>query len=100
MILPTKGIRADRALLSVGADVLRLLDEPKTVSRIWDEVRSAWEMRDGASRLSFDWFVLALDLLYVLGAVEMAQGRLSRRTSRTESKRLNPASSPSEGLGT
>ncbi|AEI63783.1 ABC-three component system middle component 6 [Corallococcus macrosporus] len=100
MILPTKGIRADRALLSVGADVLRLLDEPKTVSRIWDEVRSAWGLREGASRLSFDWFVLALDLLYVLGAVDMEHGRLVRRTSRTDSTRLKPAPAPSEGMGT
>ncbi len=40
MILPTKGIQADRALLAVGADILRLLDEPKTVSRLWDEMRA------------------------------------------------------------
>ncbi|NVJ09582.1 hypothetical protein HUW63_30700 [Myxococcus sp. AM001] len=98
MILPTKGIRADRALLSVGADVLRLLDEPKTVSRIWDEVRSAWSMREGASRLSFDWFVLALDLLYVLGAVDMEQGRLARRNSRSQGHESLP--SPSGELGT
>lgn len=75
MILPTKGIDSDRALLSVGAQVLRLLDEPKTVSLLWDELR---EERCGDSRLTFDWFVLATDLLYILGLVQLDRGRLSR----------------------
>lgn len=75
MILPTKGIDADRALLAVGGEILRLLDEPKTVSRLWDELR---EERRGASRMTFDWFVLSMDLLYALGLVQLDRGRLSR----------------------
>jgi hypothetical protein len=82
MILPTKGIRADRALLSVGADILRLLEEPKTVSRVWEEIRAWRDKSPTSSTLAFDWFVLALDLLYVLGAVELEQGRLVRRSVR------------------
>ncbi|MFP2930149.1 ABC-three component system middle component 6 [Pyxidicoccus sp. 3LG] len=81
MILPTKGIGADRALLSVGADILRLLDEPKTVSRIWDELRTARTRREATSTLGFDWFVLALDLLYIVGAVNLEQGRLFRSSA-------------------
>lgn len=75
MILPTKGIEPDRALLSVGAEVLRLLDEPKTVSRLWEELR---EGRREESRLTFDWFVLATDLLFAIGAVQLDRGRLVR----------------------
>ena len=33
MILPTKRLSVERALLSMGAEILRLLDEPKTRRR-------------------------------------------------------------------
>lgn len=75
MILPTKGIAPEQALLAVGARILKQLDRPKTVSRVWDEIRGLGTRR---VELRFDWFVLALDLLYTLGAIEMAQGRLRR----------------------
>jgi hypothetical protein len=74
VILPTKGIAADRALLSLGGEVLRRLDEPKTVSRVWDEMRRA--RMPLTSSLTFDWFVLALDLLCSLGAIQLEKGRL------------------------
>lgn len=92
MILPTKGIQADRALLAVGADILRLLDEPKTVSRLWDEMRAHRSKQPVPSTLSFDWFVLALDLLHAIGAVEMEQGRLIR--SATSVRSTTPGSLP------
>ncbi len=75
MILPTKGIPAGRALVSVGADVLRILTETKTVSRLWDDFRKS---APAATEVSFDWFVLSLDLLFVLGAVEFERGRVRR----------------------
>ena len=76
MILPTKGIAPDRALISVGARVLQLLSEPKTVSRVWDEIRTATPPLSG---ISFDWFVLSLDLLFAVGAIDLERGRLHRR---------------------
>ena len=75
MILPTKGIEADRALLSVGAEILRRLDETKTVSRLWEEFR---EERRECSRVTFEWFVLSMDLLFLLGLVELDHGRIGR----------------------
>ena len=39
MILPTKHVRPDRALIGVGAEVLEILKRPMTMSRLWDEVR-------------------------------------------------------------
>src|SRR5260370_4188117 len=39
MILPTKHVRPDRALIGVGAEVLEILKRPMTTSRLWDEVR-------------------------------------------------------------
>lgn len=80
MILPTKGLAADRALLSVGAEVLRRLDRPKTVSRLWDQVRH----RESSllETIPYDWFILALDLLYLWGAVEFEDGRIHRTRTR------------------
>ena len=36
MLLPTKGINPERALLVVGADLLHLLDSPATISGLWE----------------------------------------------------------------
>ena len=78
MILPTKGIVPRQALISIGADVLRLLSEVKTVSRLWDEFK-----RDGQGRnVPFDWFVLSLDLLFLVGAIELDRDRIRRCTPR------------------
>lgn len=72
MILPTKGIEEERALLALGADLVRLLTEPMTVSRLWELFQSTPRQ----TRVTFDWFVLSLDLLFALGALEMNRGRL------------------------
>lgn len=78
MILPTKRLDEDRALLSVGAEILGLLDEPKTVSRLWDELQRSRNQRFGVRTITYDWFVLALDLLYALGTLEMERGLLRK----------------------
>jgi len=75
MILPTKGIAPDKALLSIGALILNDLAEPKTVSRLWADLR---RVEDGPPDLTFDWFVLALDLLYLMGALEYLGGLVTR----------------------
>ena len=77
MILPTKGVASDRALLSIGADVLRRLDRPKTVSLLWDSVRD--RKSSLLETVSYDWFLLSLDLLYTLGAIDFEDGRISKR---------------------
>lgn len=78
MILPTKRIGQDRALIAIGAQVLACLREPKTVSRLWEEIKHARDPRLGFSPLSFDWFVLSLSFLYGVKAIEMNRGRIQR----------------------
>jgi len=83
MILPTKGLALDRALLSVGAEVLRRLDRPKTVSRLWDQVRN--RQSSLLESIPYDWFLLSLDFLYLCGAVDFEDGqihRINRRATR------------------
>ena len=78
MILPTKRLGQDRALLVVGGEILGLLSEPKTVSRLWEEVKRARSSRAGNPPLMYDWFVLALDFLYAVSAVEIEKGRIRK----------------------
>ncbi len=81
MILPTKRLRVERAMLTVGAEILELLTEPKTVSRLWDELGRVMSERSSTRIVNYDWFVLTLDLLYMLGVLEMDHGRI-RRTNQ------------------
>jgi hypothetical protein len=80
MILPTKKLRTENALIYLGGIILGLLNEPKTVSRVWDEFQKlrVRDLKLQSCDVSFDWFILALDLLYTLGTVKFRQGRLEK----------------------
>jgi hypothetical protein len=81
VILPTKTLPPSRCLLGVGANVLRLLGEPKPVSRLWPEFKAEYLPHADAPTVSFAWFVLSLDLLFALGAIELDHGRIVRSAS-------------------
>lgn len=75
MILPSKHLQQDRALLGVGGEILGHLDEERTVSELWERVRRA--RGPEATPLSFDWFLLALAFLYAVTAIDLADGVIS-----------------------
>lgn len=81
MILPTKRLTQDRSLLYVAAEILRLVNEPKTVSRLWKELQSFRSAQSGLAPLTYDWFVLALDLLFLINAVSIERGRIEKAAS-------------------
>ncbi|RYH16671.1 MAG: hypothetical protein EON54_28160 [Alcaligenaceae bacterium] len=83
MILPSKHLPQDRALLTVGGHVLTFLARPKTVSALWEELNRQVEGLGSTlpRRITYDWFLLALDLLYALGAIELDNGLVARRTA-------------------
>lgn len=72
MILPTKHIAEHETILGVGAVVLNHLSRPKTISELWDR------LRDDRTVGTYERFILALDLLYILGAIRFADGLLRR----------------------
>lgn len=82
MILPTKYLPQERALLSVGGDILTQLEEPRTVSELWDRVREIRNTKHNGATISFDWFILALNLLYAIAAVEYKDGLVRSEDSR------------------
>ncbi len=80
MILPTKKLRPENALIYLGGIVLGLLNESKTVSHVWEEFQKqrARDLNLPSCDVSFDWFILTLELLYTVGAIEFRQGRLEK----------------------
>ena len=78
MILPSKHLSADRALLTIGAEILSLLAEPKSASVLWEKTRQGKSAKQNPRPLSYTSFVLTLDLLFMMGAVEMKNNLISR----------------------
>ncbi|MBI1249323.1 hypothetical protein GC197_15945 [bacterium] len=78
MILPSKHLKTDRALIGIGGEVLQLLDQSKTVSRLWEEFRET-RSKQGKHVIGFDRFVLTLDMLYLFEAIDFDRGRILRR---------------------
>lgn len=81
MILPSKHLPQDRALLTVGAAILRRLSHPLTVSALWEQMPHSALGQKAPSPLGYDGFVLTLDLLFLLGAIELREGLVVRRVS-------------------
>jgi hypothetical protein len=77
MILPAKHIPPERSLSGIGADILRALDTPRTVSETWTRMKML--RLESASPITFDWFVLAISWLYSISAVKLEDGMLSRK---------------------
>ncbi len=65
MILPTKHIPTNQALIGAGAVILQELRTPKSVSALWEVVREV------SSIENYERFVLTLDMLYIIGVVEL-----------------------------
>lgn len=79
MILPTKRLRPDCCILGTGGEILSYLTEPKPVSRVWDEIKKAESTKSKkTSRITYDWFVLSLDFLYLLEIIEIRDGIIEK----------------------
>jgi len=70
MILPTKHIPQDEALIGVGASLLTTLSEPMTVSGLWQRAKKLPNVG------TFDRFALAASFLYIIGAIDLRDGLL------------------------
>ena len=72
MILPNKHISTRNSLLGLGSIVLMRLGYPRTVTSLWSDLSKVPEVA------TFERFVLALDLLYMIGAIELEEGLLRK----------------------
>lgn len=72
MILPSKHISEENALIGVGAILLKEMHHPQTVTSLWEKVR-------GYSAVGpYERFVLALDMLHITGVLTLSQGMIVR----------------------
>jgi len=80
MILPSKHLTQSRSLIGVGAGILVLLDSPQTVSALWNNFSEKYQSNFRTGSVSFDWFILSLDLLHAMKAIELKKGRIRRKS--------------------
>ena len=80
MIVPTKGINPHRALVTIGGEIVGTLEQPMTVSRLWITIRDRHNQSPD-TKIGFDWYILALDLLFSIDAVRLGEDNFLVRTS-------------------
>ncbi|MGW5752893.1 ABC-three component system middle component 6 [Nocardia rhamnosiphila] len=79
MLLPTKGVSPERALITVGSELLEELRDPISVSTLWERYSARHRKSEKPGRITFDWFSLALAALYAMGLIDAIEdGRLRR----------------------
>ena len=78
MILPTKHLNEERSVLRIGAEILLLLRNESTVSRLWVDFQKYRRDEVKITPVTYDWFILALDFLYVLEAIRFDNGKITR----------------------
>lgn len=78
MILPSKNLSEERALLTVGGKIISQLDRELSVSELWYRMKTLYRFEKHT--LTFDWFISALVMLYTISAVELESGLIRRST--------------------
>jgi hypothetical protein len=74
MILPTKTCSLSNSLLGFGTVILEVLTSPTTVTSLWEKIHNEEQ------QITFEKFILTLDLLYLLSVIEFDHGLLRRKT--------------------
>lgn len=78
MILPTKHLPPDRSLIFLSAEALSLIRKSSTVSSIWSDLKEKHKNEFRLGEIPYDWFVLSLDLLYMIGAIDEKDGLIRK----------------------
>ena len=77
MLMPTKHIKIENALIGVGAEILEELIVPKPVSTLFHDIQLRRQYNEMAI-IHFDWFLLAIDFLFIVGAVRFEFGLIKK----------------------
>lgn len=80
MLMPDKHINFSESLLGLGSFVLDALTVPQTIDDLWDRYGKSWKAGNYPSPHTFENLVLAIDVLFAVGAVhEPDQSGVLRR---------------------
>lgn len=72
MIMPTKYIKENDALIGVGATLLQHLSNKNNISSLWENVKHIESVG------TYERFVLGLDLLFLLGLIDIYKNEITR----------------------
>jgi hypothetical protein len=72
MIMPSKYLREDEALLGAGATLLHIINDRTSFSNLWEDAKNISVIGN------FERFVLALDLLFLLGLIDFIDNQVVR----------------------
>ena len=72
MIMPTKYLREDEALIGISASLLPLIEQDSSLSKLWDIARVTTKVGN------YERFIFALDLLYLLGLITLNGNQIVR----------------------
>ena len=72
MIMPTKYLREDQSLIGVSVALLPLVEQTGNLSTLWELAKKNYAIG------SFERFILAMDLLYLLDLVDLKGNEIVR----------------------
>lgn len=72
MIMPSKYLREDEALVGISAALLPLVQKNDNLTALWESAKKIDTIG------SFERFILALDILYLLGLVDLHNDKIVR----------------------
>jgi hypothetical protein len=72
MILPTKYLREDEALIGVSATLIPLVEKAGNLTELWESAKKLETIGN------YERFILALELLYLLGLVDLHNNEILR----------------------
>lgn len=76
MILPKKQLSISESLFGFGAFLLQRLNVPITIDDLWGYYKESYTNKKYPVKFSFDQFVMALDYLYIIGAIYEREGEV------------------------
>ena len=70
MILPKKQLSISESFFGFGAFLLQRLDVPVSIEELWEYYKDSYKSKKYPVKFSFDQYIMALDYLYIIGAVK------------------------------
>lgn len=78
MILPKKQLSIEESFWGFGGFLLKQLQKPMFVDELWECYKEVYSNGKYSVRFSFDQFIMALDYLYIIGAIKKDErGKIS-----------------------
>jgi hypothetical protein len=72
MIMPSKYLKEDEALVGVGGILLQSIGGRRNISNLWEDIKINHALA------TFERFILALDFLFLLGLIDIKDNEIIR----------------------